>query len=109
MAVEIPVVTFTRNGNPMPTPVTGDVDQGHRMPNDGRTGLIVKNADVELAHAVTINLVRTVDGQAVVPRTVSVPASTSVALGPFNPGDYGGDVSIGVDSTSLSLLAVRVA
>lgn len=108
MAVEIPVVSFTRNGTTMPLHVTGDVDQGHTMPNDGRTGLIVKNADAALEHVVTINLARTVDGQSVVPRTVSVPADTSVALGPFNPGDYGADVSIGVDSPSLSLIAVRV-
>lgn len=108
MAVEIPVVSFTRAGAAMPDAVPGDVSQGHTMPNDGRTGLMVTNADTEAAHTVTINLARTVDGQGVVPRTVSVPASTSVALGPFNPGDYGADLSVGVDSVSLTLIAVRV-
>ncbi|WP_158727282.1 hypothetical protein [Streptomyces sp. NRRL S-31] len=109
MAVEVPIVTFTRSGNAMPDAVPGDTLLGHTVPNDGRTGLVVKNTDTAMPHVLTISLTRTVDGQAVVPRTVTVPASASLALGPFNQADYGADVGVTVDSASLTLLAFRVA
>lgn len=105
---EIPMVAFTRGGTAMPDAVAGDTANGHTLPNDGRVGLIVDNTDAAAAHSVTINLARTVDGQAVVPRTESVAAGTSKAFGPFNAADYGSDLAVDVDSASLTLIAVRV-
>jgi hypothetical protein len=106
--VEIPTVAFTRGGTTMPTAIPGDVTNGHTLPNDGRVGLIIDNTDAAVAHNVTINLARTVDGQSVVPRTESVPANTSKAFGPFSAADYGSDLSVDVDNASLTLIAVRV-
>jgi hypothetical protein len=88
--------------------VPGDVVNGHTLPNDGRVGLIVRNTSLDTAYNLTINLTRTVDGQPVTPRVVPVPANTSKAFGPFNPGDYGSAVALDVDNASLTLLAVRV-
>ncbi|MET8880569.1 hypothetical protein [Streptomyces rubiginosohelvolus] len=109
MAVEIPVVAFTRAGTVMPSESVGDPELGHTMPNDGRVGLMVTNTSAEVVGNVTINLSRMVDGQPVTPRVIPVPVSTTLALGPFAPGDYGADVSIEVDVASLTLVAVRVS
>lgn len=106
--VEIPVVAVTRDGTVMPDALIGDTLNGHTLPNDGRVGLIVRNTSVDTAYNVTISLTRTVDGQPVTPRVVSVPANTSKAFGPFAPGDYGQAVALDVDNVSLTLLAVRV-
>ncbi|MFD4633343.1 hypothetical protein ACFVYR_34975 [Streptomyces sp. NPDC058284] len=109
MAVEIPVVAFTRAGTAMPSAVVGDPTADHTLPNDGRVGLMVKNTSASVVGNVTINLSRMVDGQPVTPRVIPVPVSTTLALGPFAPGDYGADVGIGVDAASLTLVAVRVS
>lgn len=106
--VEIPITSFTRAGTVMPEAIVGDSTEGHTLPNDGVTGLIVTNVSVDTAHNVTINLYRTVDGQSVVPRIESVPAGESHAFGPFPPADYGNSVAIDVDSAELTLNAVRV-
>jgi hypothetical protein len=107
--VAIPLVAFTRDGSTMPADAVGDTVNGHVFANDGRVGLIVHNTDAAAAHNLTINLARTVDGQTVTPRVVSVPASTSKAFGPFDTGDYGANVNVDVNSASLTMVAVRVA
>ncbi|AUG87326.1 hypothetical protein HOS59_gp61 [Streptomyces phage Rowa] len=109
MALVIPVVSFTRAGTVLPNAQVGDTVEGHTLENDGRVGLLVRNTDTLAPHNVTIALTRTVDGQSVTPRVVSVPADRSLALGPFAPGDYGSNVTITVDSVSLTLVAFRVA
>jgi hypothetical protein len=91
----------------MPTPLAGDVANGHTLPNDGHVGLIVKNTDSSAAHSVTITISRTVDGQTVAPRVTSVPANTSKAFGPFDAADYGSALLLSVDSALLTLVAVR--
>jgi archaellum component FlaG (FlaF/FlaG flagellin family) len=106
--VEIPVVAVTRDGTVMPDAIAGDTVNGHTLPNDGRVGLIVRNVSADTAFNLTISLTRTVDGQPVTPRVVTVPANTSKAFGPFAPGDYGSAVALDVDNASLTLLAVRV-
>ncbi|MGW6920836.1 hypothetical protein ACWGA9_06065 [Streptomyces sp. NPDC054950] len=105
---EIPIVAFTRAGTVMPTAQAGDVANGHALPNDGRVGLIVRNASTDTVHSVTIALSRTVDGQTVTPRVIALAFGQSRALGPFAPGDYGNDVHIDVDHADLTLLAVRI-
>jgi hypothetical protein len=106
--VEIPTVAFTRAGTVMPTAIAGDTVNGHTLPNDGRVGLVVKNTGSTTAHNVTINLARTVDGQTVTPRVESVAIGASKAFGPFNPADYGSDLSVDVDHAELTLIAYRV-
>ena len=106
--VEVPVVAVTRDGTVMPAEQVGDTVNGHTLPNDGRVGLIIRNTDALASHTMTINLTRTVDGQPVTPRVVTLPANQAKAFGPFNPGDYGSAVALDVDSASLTLLAVRV-
>ncbi|MGW2591652.1 hypothetical protein ACWCXC_15505 [Streptomyces sp. NPDC001515] len=108
MPAEIPVVAFTRAGTLMSAALVGDPVEGHTLPNDGRVGLMVTNSDT-VSRNVTIHLSRTVDGQPVTPRTLSVAAGTTLAFGPFAPGDYGTDVQVTVDSALLGLVAVRVA
>lgn len=106
--IEIPITSFTRAGSVMPAPIAGDTLEGHALPNDGKTGLIVANDSIDTTHTVTINLYRTVDGQSVVPRVESVPFGESHAIGPFPTSDYGNSVAIDVSSADLKLRAVRV-
>lgn len=104
----IPLTDFARNGAELDTAVAGDVTNGHVVPNDGHVGLLVMNASVADAHTLTIELFRTVDGQAVEPRIVAVPANVTLAVGPFPAGDYGASLSVDVDHADLSLVAVRI-
>lgn len=107
--IEIPITSFTRAGSVMPAPIAGDTLEGHALPNDGKTGLVVKNESTTTDHTVTIHLSRVVDGQSVVPRTETVPFGESHAIGPFPAVDYGNSVAIDVSSSDLKLSAVRVS
>lgn len=105
--VAVPIVSFTRAGASVPNAVTGDVTNGHSLANDGNTGLVVANTGAT-SHNVTINFYRTVDGQAVSPRIVSISAAETRAFGPFSSADYGATMNVDVDHAELTLRAYRM-
>ncbi|MEU5149728.1 hypothetical protein AB0G42_21425 [Streptomyces yangpuensis] len=97
-----------RDGMDMGTPTTGDVANGHVVANDGNTGLLVKNTGSTSARNVTFRLFKTVDGQAVTPRTESVPVGLTYLFGPFPTAEYGSQLEVDVSHAELTLQAVRV-
>lgn len=62
---------------------------GDAFPNDGKTLLVVKNANgAATARTITLDIQKTVDGQDPASRTVSVPALKTYFIGPFPPSIY---------------------
>lgn len=59
---------------------------GNAFLNDGRTMLHVKNGATNVV--ATLQIPRTLDGQAVADPTVTVPATEERMIGPFPPGVY---------------------
>lgn len=96
-----------RDGIDMGTPTTGDATNNHVVTNDGKTGILVKNTGAT-ARIVTFKLFKTVDGQAIAPRTKSVPAGVTYLFGPFPVDQYGSQLEIDVAHAELTLQAVRV-
>lgn len=106
--VSVPVTQITRAGVAAPTEVTGDPVNNHTVPNNGKMLLLVRNSGSTVARTVTLRLPGLTDGQAVTPRTVSVPLSTSRYIGPFPTGDYGSALQVDVDNAELKLIALAI-
>lgn len=103
----VPVTSFTRAGALVPTGVPGDATNGHAVENGESMGLVVTNTGAT-SHSLTINLSRTVDGQAVSPRVIPIAAGETRAFGPFSPADYGTSLLVDVDHAELTLRAYRM-
>lgn len=91
------------------TPVAeanGDNVNGHYVDNrDGKTIVVVRNADAGAPHSVTFVTTATLGGFAVADQTVSIPASSSREFGGFDTRLFGKSLQIDVDSTQLKLQA----
>jgi hypothetical protein len=103
---ELAVQAVSRQGLD-PNYTAANVD-GHSVQNDGRMLLHVKNGAT--AVVVTLDIARTVDGQAVVDPTVTVPDSEERFIGPFpaepyNQGATAGDV-LHVDFDDISNVTI---
>lgn len=97
---------FARTGTAL-TPVAGDVANGNAVPNDGSTGLVVKNTGAS-SRVLTIAITETVDGQSVPARTVTLAAGATVGVGPFPTETYGARILLNADNAELTILPVRV-
>lgn len=97
---------FARTGTAL-TPVAGDVANGNAIPNDGATGLVVKNTGAS-SRVLTVTITEKVDGQTVPPKTVTIAAGATVGVGPFPQETYGARVLVNVDNAELTILPVRV-
>lgn len=106
--VSVPVTQITRAGVAAPAEVNGDPVNNHTVPNNGKMLLLVRNSGSTVARTVTLRLPGLTDGQAVTPRTVSVPLSTSRYIGPFPTGDYGSALQVDVDNAELKLIALAI-
>jgi hypothetical protein len=84
---------------------------GDEFDNDGKTMLHVKNGAT--ACVVTIDIAKTVDGQAVTDPTVTVPESEDRFIGPFPPSIYNdadGHVNVSYDDESnVTVAALRLS
>lgn len=108
--VAVPVNTITRTGIAPAAEVNGDATNNHQIDNDGKTFLLVRNANgASTARTVTVRVSQTVDGQAVTSRTKSVAAGTSAYMGPFPTSQYGSPLLVDVDNAELKLSAYRLA
>ncbi len=80
--VAVTVAAVRRSGNNITTLPNAADAQGHYMDNDGRTFLVINNANAGTV-VVTVQTPRTVDGLAVAELTLSMGAGTRWILGPF--------------------------
>lgn len=103
----VAVVAITQNGIAPSTGVTGDPVHGHVVVNDGRVVVVARNVDGGNAHTVARNL-PPVDGQAVVPVDVLLPAGATCWLKIGHPAVAGRKVRLDVDSSQVKLSAYEV-
>lgn len=105
--VAVPVTQITRAGVAPAAETDGDPVNHHVVNNDGQVLLLVRNAGAS-ARDITFRFASAVDGQAVTPRVVSVPASASRYFGPFPTSDYGEDLQVDVAHADLKLSAYHL-
>ncbi|MEU8334799.1 hypothetical protein [Micromonospora tulbaghiae] len=104
--VNVPVTTITRAGVAPAAEVNGDAAQNHVLSNDGRTFLLVRNANgSSTARTLTVIIQGAIDGFAPAPRTYSIAAGASRYIGPFDTVAYGSLMQINVDNAELKLSA----
>lgn len=106
--VAVPVTQISRAGVAPPTPTNGDATNHHSIQNNGRVILLVANAGESTPRTVTLRLPGVVDGQALTPKTVTVPASASRYIGPFPTDAYGSTLQVDVDHADLKLSAFGI-
>lgn len=103
--------TISKIGLAVPTETNGDPVNNHLLPNDGtKTFLLARNSNGSAtARTLTVRLQGSVDGQAITPKTYSIPAGASRYIGPFDTTRYGSSVEVDVDNAELKLTAFRLA
>lgn len=107
--VSVPVTIISKAGVAPAAETNGDPVNNHTVANDGRTVLLVRNANgAAVARTLTVRLAGTRDGQAITPRTYSIPAAASRYIGPFDTTNYGSSVQVDVDNAELKLSAYRL-
>ncbi|WP_250029805.1 hypothetical protein [Paractinoplanes maris] len=105
------VNNITKAGIAVPTETNGDTVNGHSLPNDGaKTFLLARNSNgASTARTLTVRLQGSVDGQAITPKTYSIPAGQSRYIGPFDTSRYGSSVAVDVDNAELKITAFRLS
>ncbi|AYF29310.1 hypothetical protein CSH63_17930 [Micromonospora tulbaghiae] len=107
--IAVPITPITRAGVAPPAETNGDPVNNHSVPNDGRTVLLVRNANAtSTVRTLTIRLPGAVDGQGITPRTYPIAAGASRYIGPFSPTEYGALMQVDVDNAELKLTALRI-
>ncbi|WP_033338967.1 hypothetical protein [Catenuloplanes japonicus] len=106
--VAVPVTVITKAGVAPATEVNGDPVNAHSVANSGSTFIVARNNGVT-PRTMTINLKGSVDGQPITARSVSVPASGTRYVGPFDTTRYGASLEVGVDHADVKLQAFRTA
>jgi len=103
----IPVTTPSTSGVVLAAEQDGDPVNNHYLPNSGRERLLVRNSNgASTARTVTIRFNKTVDGQTVTNRAVSIAAGNTRVFGPFDTENYGTQVLIDVDNAELKLRGI---
>lgn len=105
--VNVPVTVVTRAGLAV-SETTGDTTDHNSFINDGNTILVIRNSGSTVARTTTIAFGKTVDGQTVTARTVSVNAAATKYVGPFPVDTYGSTVSIDADNAELKYQVIQV-
>ena len=105
------VTSITKAGVAPPAETNGDPTNNHLLPNDGtNTFLLARNSNgASVARTLTVRLQGSVDGQAITPKTYSIPAGASRYIGPFDTARYGSSVQVDVDNAELKLTALRLS
>lgn len=107
---DLTVTAISRTGVAPPAETTGDPVNNHTVNNDGSVFLLARNSNSgSTARTVTVHVNKTIDGQAVASKTYSIPASSSLYIGPFPPETYGADLLVDVDNAELKLSAFHLA
>lgn len=106
----LPLTQIARAGVAPAAEVTGDAVNNHAMSNDGKAFLLARNSNGgSTARTVTFHFAEAVDGQAVTPRAVAIPAAASRYFGPFPVSEFGQTLLIDVDNAELKLSAYHLA
>lgn len=90
----------TRAGVAFPTGTAADAVNGNYVVNDGKVVIVCSNSSGSTIRNVTVAVTATVDGQAATARTVAIPTSSSVIIGPYDTGNYGTQLGITGDSAT---------
>lgn len=106
----IAYVEPAKAGTTYPAESTADVANGNSvLGNDGRIIVFCRNSNgASTARTVTITPTATVDGLAVAARTISVPAGTSMLIGPYDVATYGSTLQISGDNAELKFIPIHV-
>lgn len=105
VATPVPVTEITRAGITPPAATTGDTVNGHSVVNDGYMHLDVSNS-AGAPGTLTISYPQTVDGQAITPKAITIPATTNnVRIGPFPVQVYGTTINFTVSAATVTLRA----
>lgn len=104
----VPITQITRAGIAPPAETNGDAVNNHVISNNGRVVLLVRNAGTTVARTLTLRVRGAIDGQAVTPRTVSIPTEASRYVGPFPVDQYGPKLEVDVDNAELKLTALTI-
>ena len=105
----IAYVEATKAGTTWPAETTADVGNGNQvLGNDGQIVVLCHNTNgASTARTVTVTPTATVDGLAVANRTYSVPAGTSMLIGPFEVSTYSTTLQISGDNTELKFVPIH--
>jgi hypothetical protein len=90
----------TRAGVTFPLGTAADVSNGNYVVNDGKVVIVCTNSNVSTPRNVTVTPTATVDGLVPAARTIPLPASTSVIIGPYDTGNYGTQLQLNGDNAT---------
>lgn len=103
------IVESSKAGTTLPAGTTADVANGNSVASDGRSVIVIaSNSNVSTPRTVTITPTATVDGLVPAARTVSLPASTSKVLGPYEVANYGTTLQISGDNADVKFQVIRI-
>lgn len=109
---QLTVVEPNKFGVPFVMEEASDDEDGDSFRNDGRTILIVTNADTEATRTLTFTPTATPKGLTITPIVVEVGEEETVLIGPFRPRYFNngaGEVTWEYDDeTDLTIGAIRV-
>jgi len=104
--VNVPVTAITRAGVTPAAEVNGNATDNHVVANNGRTVLLVRNANgSSTTRTLTVIIQGAIDGFAPAPRTYPIAAGASRYIGPFDTVAYGTLMQVNVDNAELKLSA----
>lgn len=107
-ATPITVNQLSRAGSAQATPSAGDAVNGNSVANDGKTFLVLQNADGAAAHTLTIAIAQAgPDGATINNKTIVVPLSGNYITDVWPTSIYGSSLALSVDSTQLKIAAYR--
>lgn len=105
----ITVTDSSKAGTVLPSEVAADVANGNSVVNDGRTIILAHNTNAaSTARTATITVTGAIDGFAPSPRTVSIAAGATKALGPYEVTNYSSTLQISGDHAELMFRAIRI-
>lgn len=105
--VSIPVAQATDTGVDIAGTVAAADAAGHEFTENGRRLLYVENSDTA-SHTVEVLVSRTVEGLAVGPQVITVPAGGSRIAGPFGANYQQGDGNTYVDVPTITGMSLAV-
>lgn len=107
--VAVPVTVVSRTGVAPAAETNGDPVNNHTVANDGRTILLVRNANgAATDYDLTVHLQGSVDGQTIDPKVYTIAAGASRYIGPWPTTRYGTSMQVDVENAELKLSAYRI-
>lgn len=107
-ATAIAVTQLSRAGVAQAAATAGDNVNGNSVANDGKTFLVLANADGTNPHTLTIAIAQAgPDGATVNSKTIPVPASGAYMTDVWPVSIYGSSLALTVDSSQLKITPYR--